>query len=465
LKKTPIQEQQFRPKTERDIVMPIMNKKLLPIVVIVVAFLGPIAILKAEQQESRPTISNVFIDTDLRQALQDIGVQTGVNIILDQRVGGIITAELDKVSLEHAIEILLAGTEFEVIKFDGYYLVFSPLESSDSFSRTSSLTRVKVNHLTAAEARSQLSGYFQNYVRQDEVSNSLSITASPQLTDRIIQDLKTIDIPRQHVLLDARMVVLEHAGMLSLGVEWTLPTIVAGIGTVGMLGESVAGGGWPLGIQIGYSATAGFTNSLRMALRLMEQNNEASVISSPQVMGQEGSTATIRVTTEEYFEIYGDGTSQSRSQLEKIETGALLRITPRIGDDGSVLLKVEVDVSDVASRGERNLPVISRRAAGTTVRVESGGTVAIAGLMDSRSQRSEGGFPVLSRIPLIRRFFGTESSSDGNRQVAVFVTATIVDGDDDTPDPDTPDRSAGRPVNEEQFRKELRNILDNMENE
>jgi type II secretory pathway component GspD/PulD (secretin) len=197
----------------------------------------------------------------------------------------------------------------------------------------------------------------------------------------------------------------------------------------------------------------------------MEQNNEASVISSPQVMGQEGSTATIRVTTEEYFEIYGDGTSQSRSQLEKIETGALLRITPRIGDDGSVLLKVEVDVSDVASRGERNLPVISRRAAGTTVRVESGGTVAIAGLMDSRSQRSEGGFPVLSRIPLIRRFFGTESSSDGNRQVAVFVTATIVDGDDDTPDPDTPDRSAGRPVNEEQFRKELRNILDNMENE
>ena len=409
----------------------------------------------------QPRISNIFIDTDLRQALQDIGVQAGINVILDQNVGGIITAELDDVPLDRALRIMLAGTGFEVMVVDDYYLVYSPDESSDAFAETSSLTRVKINNMEAARARELLSSRFQRYVRTDVDANSLAVTASAQMTDRILRDLKQIDVPRKHVLLDARMVVLEKSDMFALGVDWTPPTVLAGTYTSNEL-TSANELSLPWGIRVGYTPGRDFTNALRMALNIMEENNEASVISSPQVLGRDGGTAEIRVTTEEYFEIVTEGTTQ-RSQLDKIETGALLRITPTIGDDNSVQLKIAVDVSDVVSRGERNLPVVSRRAANTSVQVDSGGTVAIGGLMDTRAQVADRGVPILGRIPLIRRLFSTDSRRDQSRQVAVFITATIVEPEADPLHSVRERREPGRAVEVRSFRAELREALNEME--
>ena len=52
-------------------------------------------------------ISNVFVDTDLRQALQDIASQVGVIIILYETVVGLVTCEIKEVPLEKALEIAL----------------------------------------------------------------------------------------------------------------------------------------------------------------------------------------------------------------------------------------------------------------------------------------------------------------------------------------------------------------------
>ncbi len=428
--------------------------------VCVTLMLASVPPLTAGEPTTDPLISNVFIDTDLRQALQDVGVQAGVNVILDQSVGGVITAELDEVPLDSALQIMLAGTGFEVLQVDEYYLVYSPDESSDAFTETSRLTRIKINNLNAESARNMLSPRFQSYVRTDNESNALAITASTKITKRILQDIRQIDVSRKHVLLDARMVVLEESDMFSLGVDWSPPTVQAGAFTDD---QQSALDSWPWGVRIGYTPGREFTNALRMTLNIMEENNEATVISSPQVLGQDGGTAEIRVTTEEYFEISTETATQIRSQLETIETGAVLRIRPQIADNDNIQLRLEVDVSDVVSRGEQNLPIVSRRAANTTVKIESGGTVAVGGLMDSRSQVTERRIPVLGRIPLIRRLFSTESRQDDSRQVAVFVTATVVESGDEEFRSGRSERPPGRPVDEREFRQEIRDVFERME--
>ena len=376
-----------------------------------------------------PRVSNVFFDTDLRSALQDMAAQTGVNIIPDQSVGGLITVELDDTPLDEALRKVLAGTGFDFLKIDDYYLVFSPDDGTESFADVSRLEIVKLNHVDASEAERLLSPMFRTYVNVSERSNSIAITASERIIERIRRDLEQIDVAPQHVLLDARVVAIERTDLLQIGVDWSLPEVTAGAFTNdGQISDSASSIPW--GVRIGYTPGREFTSALNVTLSLMQQNEELHVISSPQVMGQDGRTARISVTSEEYLEIGGDDAG-GRARLETIETGAVLTIHPKIGSDGIVQLDIEVEVSDVIARGERNLPVVSRREGETTVEIESGGTVAIGGLSDTRLQQRARRIPILGRIPLIGRLFRREEDDARSQQVAIFITATVVDRDDD----------------------------------
>lgn len=407
-----------------------MSKKSDAFAVALLALLviaAPVAL--AEEDEEPPRVSNIFFETDLRSALQDVAAQTGINIIPDQSVGGLITVELDDTPLDEALGKMLAGTGFDFVRIDDYYLVFSPDEGTESFAEISRLEIVKLNHIDASEAEQLLSPMFRTYVNVSDRSNSVVITASERVIERIRGDLEQLDIAPQHVLLDARVVAIERTDLFQIGVDWSLPDVTAGVFTDDeQIRDSASPVPW--GVQIGYTPGREFTSALNVTLSLMQQNEELHIISSPQVMGQDGRTANISVTSEEYFEIGGDDAG-ARARLETIETGSILTIHPNIGSDGIIRLDIEVEVSDVVARGERDLPVVSRREGETTVEIESGGTVAIGGLVDTRLQQRERRVPLLGRIPLIGRLFRREEDDARSQEVAIFITATVVDRDDD----------------------------------
>lgn len=422
----------------------------------------------AAQTDAR--LSNVFVDTDLRLALQDIAVQAGVTIVPDPTVSGLVTAEFTDATLEEALRIVLAGSGYLFQRLDDVYLVFAPDEGSSAFLETSRIERIKVDHLSAADARSLLATPLQRFVRVDEDANALLVTASPEIVERVRRDLAVVDAPRAHVLLDVQVVALEEGDIFALGAEWTMPTLSAGLFTNAQ--QLLAGGApFPWAVSVGYTPDEEFTNALRLALDLREQNDEASILSNPQLLGRDGEQAQIRVTTVEYFEIVAGDDANARAQLDEIETGTVLTITPRVGADGTITLELEVAVSDVVSRGEQNLPVVSRREATTTVAIASGGTVAIGGLVDSGFQSTRRGLPLLSRIPIVGRLFGSASTRATNRQVAVLVTASVLadpaaaagSGAVPRTAPAAPSPGGptvrGAPVDEARFRDELRRIL------
>lgn len=563
------------------------------LVVLVVAILAPISLATAQEslpEEDTSLISNVFFDTDLRQAIEDIAAQAGVNIIVDPSVGGLVTAELENATLDEALALILAGTEFQVSQTDDYYLVFSadessllfsdvaqtrivPLQSTDAemarqllpealqrFVRSDTqanalvvtasgrlLSRiiedvekidnssagstriVSLDHIAAVTARDMLPSALRRFVSVDETGNALAITApdsqgrriemllsrldvrrspgsvafpevyrtevvklahstaenvlamlpaalsehvraDPQsnsisislpqpLLDEVKEDLAKLDMPRRHVMLDARVVVLERGDLLSFGVDWSFPQV-----TAGTFANDETGSNWPWEMRIGYTPGREFTNALSLTLNMLSQNNEATVVASPQVLAQDGKEAEISVTTEEFFQITSEQGSFIRAQLEKIETGTILRITPRVGNGGELMLDMQIEVSDVIARGSDNLPVVSRRTAMSSVQIESGGTAAVAGLLDTRLQDSRSGVPGASNLPLLGRAFRTDGLNHQSRQVAVFITATLVDQEDE-------EFSNGRqnvsfPIKEEQlFRQELESALRGLEGE
>ena len=76
--------------------------------------------------QDHPLVSNVFYQSDLRQALEDVAAQAQVNIIADPSVQGVVSVTLDNASVEKALRLILAGTEYKVYAAADYYLVYSP---------------------------------------------------------------------------------------------------------------------------------------------------------------------------------------------------------------------------------------------------------------------------------------------------------------------------------------------------
>lgn len=385
-----------------------------------------------------PLVSNVFVDADLTQVLQDIASTSGATIIPDETVVGIVNATLDNVPLDRALQIILAGTPYVVKKTPYYYLVCSGNPESVMFPVVSETRRIKLNYIPAPAALGLLSTPFQAYV-QAEVGRpgadtyTVVVTAPPVLMERIISDLKKIDRVRQQVLLDARIVVMERGDLLNMGVEWGWPTISAGLFSNDLLDRGVGsadfGGKIASGIQIGYTPGATFTNSLTLALNLLAQNDEATILSKPQLLAQDGKVAEINVMTEEYYMMTSQATDffYTRSELQQIESGTKLSITPHIGDNNDITLEMAVEVSNSIPRGRgSDLPVVTRRTSINTVRIHNGGTVALAGLTENRTRLEKRRTPGLSKLPLVGGLFKSTNDEEASREIAVFVTAYII---------------------------------------
>jgi len=387
-------------------------------------------------------ITNPFVDNDLvTEVLPALATQAGISIIPDNSVTGIVTADLVDVPLDTALDIVLAGTPYVVKKTPYYYLVCSgEIQNNPLFPEVSETRRLRMNYISAEAAVGLLSTPFRQYA-QAEISPTTGtstytvvVTAPPKLADRIVADLNQIDRPLSQVLLDARIVVMEKGDLLNLGVEWGWPTIQAG-----MFSSNHYGGGDPTrefngdspwGIQIGYTPDALFTNSLEMTLNLLAQNGEATILTKPQVIAQDGKESRIEVTTDEYYFLVAPELTNSfytRSELETITSGTTLTITPHLGDNNDITLRVAVEVSEsVPNRRSDGLPVVTRRKAENNVTIKDGGTVALAGLTENRTRTDRKRVPGLSAIPLLGSLFKSNNNENSSREIAVFVTARLV---------------------------------------
>lgn len=85
-----------------------------------------------------------FKDADVRDVLRAIGIQAGVNIVVDKSVEGKITVHLEKVSLEDGLSMMLRANGFSLEKREDYYFV-KKMEKERIKEITASKERLSLN--------------------------------------------------------------------------------------------------------------------------------------------------------------------------------------------------------------------------------------------------------------------------------------------------------------------------------
>jgi pilus assembly protein CpaC len=176
-----------------------------------------------------------------------------------------------------------------------------------------------------------------------------------------------------------------------------------------------------------YSFPAGGT--LDVALRAMEQAGVLRTLAEPNLTAISGEAAEFLAGGE--FPIPLPSSLGSPPTVEFKKFGVALNFTPVVLSEGRISMKVSTEVSELSNDGAVSIsgltiPALKVRRASSTVELPSGGSLALAGLLQSQTRQSIGGFPGLMNVPILGTLFRSRDYQSGQTELMIIVTPYVV---------------------------------------
>ncbi len=336
-------------------------------------------------------------------------------------------------------------------------------QNNGSSSGSSSISTPSINLNSGSSSnqnQNSITSFSNNGVSiiADSSQNALVVKAEPQLMREIESSIQQLDIRREQVLIEAAIIEVSGDDSDQLGIQWALGDLSSGVGLIsfGNVGASLASiaAGYASGGTAGAAAAiAGGTNKGNGAtiglgnfdsrraygalIQALKTNTKSNLLSTPSIVTMDNEEAYIVVGQNVPFvtgsvSTGSSGTVNPYTTVERKDVGITLKVVPHIGDNGTVRLEVEQEVSAVQdNKGQAQDLVTSKRAIKTSVLAEHGQTVVLGGLISDNTLLSRQGIPGLSSIPYVGRLFRSDARSNEKRNLLVFIHPTIVGDADD----------------------------------
>ena len=297
-------------------------------------------------------------------------------------------------------------------------------------------------------------------------SNSVIVTAQPDMLRNLEDVIRQIDIRRAQVLVEAIIVEVGETAGINLGVqlisaEGGITQFNNGVVPVSSVAAAAASARkvtpQPRVVQStipgvpsttvqdadtpgDYTALGTVLGQVSGAMLGVVKDDWGAIIQAVKADTDSNILATPHITTldnQESFFIVGEEvpveTTTSPGQngnspfttKDRKEIGIKLKVTPQINEGTAVRLTIEQEVSSRAGSIDGDL-IIAKREIKTTVMADDGATVVLGGLIDEDVQQSESKVPLLGDIPVLGHLFRSTSSSKKKRNLMVFIRPTIM---------------------------------------
>jgi type IV pilus assembly protein PilQ len=372
-------------------------------------------------------------NVELQKVLEDLATQSGIDLVIFGSLQERVSVRLSQTSFEEALSMVLFGTRYSFVKQRDVYMIGDAQTMTNRTQGTLTDTvAFRLRHLKAKDVVSLLPAPLQmTGPKVDEVGNAILITGSQETMARMDRFLRQIDVTPQQVRIDATLLELSRKASKDLGL--TFSGNPAGTVAVSQPGPG-QGGGSPF--QIIFDSTKTDAVAFQATLRALIENNEAKVKANPSLTAINGKQATMNVGRVLNVKVTLGTQLNQVVSLQSIEAGTKLQITPTIGANGDIITDVSAEASSITSLGADGLPEISRRTATTTVKLKSGQTVMIGGLVQSDDLGTDQRLPVLGDLPFIGPLFGSKSRRQNDSELVIIITPHLLqEGETYTPPP------------------------------
>lgn len=357
---------------------------------------------------------------DLVNVLMDLSTLTGINIIPDNSVEGVVTANIEGMPLESVLKMILYpnGYKYKYIADGNYYIVGTADPENTSFNDLTDPVVIKTNK-DAGKVLAQISPYYHPYIKAD--GQSISVRASKDIIEAVKKEIKIIDKQKRQVEVTAQFVMVEWKKGRALGAQWS-DINLSGLG----IAELIKGGT--------SSLIANLTSNLTSILAVNGYDTKINMVAEPRIVVEEGENAEINISEDHMFLILsGGGTAYSYFTTKEVEVGIKMNVQPFLNRDGSLRLYVNPQVSDIIGEREfkngsstQKLPIVAKRSTNTVLNVGNGETVAIGGLVNKVNKNGNNGIPFFRKIPIIKHFFSSQDLYKNETELVVFITTRVI---------------------------------------
>ncbi len=191
----------------------------------------------------------------------------------------------------------------------------------------------------------------------------------------------------------------------------------------------------------GWDISSGVVNPLTFSAKLADAGSRGNVkiLSAPTIVTTHNKEARILSGTSQPI-ITGTtnyatgGTpgipgSTSTDTVTYKDIAIELKVTPLIGDDGSIQLKIEQKVDDIfgnVSVNGNDQPIIGRREASSFINVEDGQLIVLGGLQRTKSNRTRAKLGFIYEIPIISHLLGGRTNSVDRTELLLFIRPHVI---------------------------------------
>jgi MSHA biogenesis protein MshL len=259
----------------------------------------------------------------------------------------------------------------------------------------------------------------------------------------------------------AKIVEVRLSSEKKLGIDWNAAAFSIGNhvrvgGPVVPPGEAnaLAGLSGPLNVrqagefQFAPDTFTGTVSSgkVDVVLRALEEQGDVSVTSQPRLRLLNNQTGYIKDATDRpFFRLVSNVTinagglpsagaqpiTQTQYQTQTISIGTVLPVTAQVSAEGEITLDVTPALTrlrEVVTSPDRlqTAPVLEVKQTSTIVRVRSGQSAIIGGLITDSEAASQRGVPGLSKVPGLGRLFRSEGKTKSRSELVIILTPTVV---------------------------------------
>ncbi len=254
---------------------------------------------------------------------------------------------------------------------------------------------------------------------------------------------RVVSSARRQVLIEATIVEVTLSDGYQQGISWELlPNNNSGFTLSGpSTNTNVRGPTNPYTLK--WTSTS---RGVSAALEILRSFGTVKVLSSPKLTVLNNQTATLKVSEDfVYFNVKSDTTTTANvgttvgvtTTPQSVSVGFFMSLTAQISDADTVTLNVRPSISSIAYLAQDPNPIIPKdipnyipqirtREIESLMRVQSGETAVLGGLMEDRMDNRNGRIPLVGDIPLLGELFNSRNNTSSKTELVVFIRPTVI---------------------------------------
>jgi type II secretory pathway component GspD/PulD (secretin) len=325
---------------------------------------------------------------DLRPALAE-ALPAGTVVISDRRTGSLIVSA-NATTIERARGLVAA--------------LDAPAQTGGAGA---AFHVVRLHNVKASDAVKSLRGSFpDNVLVADDRENVVVVNGDEDVTANARALLASLDGPGKQVMFEVRVADLSpQIDSSNVGVQY---------GGTGYGSGALA--------QIPYLLTRS-SLAINAQLNALVQTGRASILAQPRIATLNNKEATLLVG--ETYPVVTTNLQTGYPTVTNVDIGVKLRLTPTIGEDGSITAELHPEYSQITGFNN-SFPIIANRKVDSTLRVRDGETIVLGGLFSDIDSDTVTKLPFLGDIPILGAVFRNRAHTHNRDEVVFYITPHIL---------------------------------------